>query len=161
MKGSNFHHQVILGQALKPQTLNGATVNGGAITEPWRKAKQIAFIVNGGDFATNFDLRLKIQGLRRSDGTTWETLKEADGVTDLEFTATKYDNGGAGEAAAILGTMPLNDTDGKTYKALRIQSVEAGSANGIVGISYLLFELRKKPSGQVDDLFAKVSAAAD
>ena len=80
MKGNNYHHKVITGVALKPQVVNGATAVGPAIEEPWKRARQLAFQVLGGDFAATVDGRLVVEGQRRDDNS-WEALKENDGDT--------------------------------------------------------------------------------
>lgn len=162
MKGNNFFHAIKYGTALLSQSIAaGATVNGPTISEPWSHGRQIAFTLNGGAVAANGSLAVKVQGLKRSDGTTWEALKEHDGVTDLQFTPTLLDDAGAIETSAILGTLDLGDLDGTTYKAIRLSFTENGGAGGgafLIGAIYQIYDLYTHPSGTTDDLFAKVRA---
>jgi hypothetical protein len=155
LKGNNFHHANLLGIALPAQSVNNTTVNGSAIKEPWRTGRQITFIWVGGAFAASSTGRLRIQGLKRSDGTTWETLKEFNGSTDLEFTPTDFDDTKAAENGVLIGTIDLGFVDGEKYKHLRV-TLQAEDANAILGgVAYCISDLYQKPSGQADNLFAK------
>lgn len=163
MKGHNFHHKVLIGAALKPQSVisssNSGVAAGETIKEPWNYGNQLSFILMGGTFAASADGSCKIQGQKRSDDS-WVTLKEKDGATDLQFTVTLLDNGGGldGDSAGkvALGTIPMSKLDAVTYKAIRIYFVETGGGAMLVAAPYIISELLSEPSGTVDDLFSKV-----
>jgi hypothetical protein len=161
MRGNNFQHKVLAGVALVPQSVGQATVNGATISEPWKKAKQISFILIGGVFGTAVAATCKVQGLRRSDGTTWDNLKQWDTTTDLGFTASKLADAAELENGYLLGTLDLTQLDGVTYKALRLQYIQAtGSVTALMGAAFVLSDLYVEPGGQADDLFSKMQSTA-
>lgn len=154
LRGNNFFHQVIVSPAIPPQSITAATVNGNALSEPWRTARQLAIVFAGGAFTALSSGRLRLQGLLRSDGTTWEDIQSLLSV-DLEFPPAKLDDAGAGENGALLGTVDLSDINGVTYKSLRVTYEEETAAVAqLVSIVYVLFDLYSHPSGQTDELFA-------
>ena len=156
MRGNNFHHANSVGLALASQSVSNTTVNGETISEPWRTGRRISFLAVGGAFAASASGRLKVQGLQRADGSTWENLKESDGTTDLEFTAASLDDGGAGENAVLLGTLPMAKLDATTYKAIRVTFQSEGAQAMLMGVAYVISELYERASGQSDDLFSKI-----
>lgn len=158
LKGNNFFHNNKTGTALQPQSVSNTTVAGETIVEPWRIGRQITFILLGGAFASSANGACTVQGLRRDDGTTWEALKESDGTTDLEFTATALDDGGALEGDRLLGTIDMGDIDGETYEAIRLSFEEDATAAMLVGAAYVISDLYARPSGDTDDLFSKARA---
>lgn len=93
---------------------------------------------------------------KRSDGTTWEALTESDGTTALVFTAAKLADAGALEGSVVLGTIPLQELDGTTYKAIRIVYTESGSAAQLVSAVYVISDVYSQKTSQADDLFSKV-----
>lgn len=161
MKGNNFFHRVTHSSdatpfvALAPVTLNSgatASANGNTIKEPWKKGRQLSFIAILGAIAAGSVLSLKVQGQKRSDDT-WATLKEADGVTDLIFTATGLADNDDGKG--VIGTLDLTRIDGTTYKAIRVLAANAAAFDALIGVAYVIFDLLRHPSGTVDDLFYK------
>lgn len=148
----NFHHDHLVGLALKPQSITSATVNGPDIVEPWVKGDTLALILLGGTFATNADAAVRIQGKKRSDGN-YVTLTDKNSAT-LQFPVTLLDDGGEAESAARLGTIPLEEIDAETYSALRVVAQESGGGAVLLGVGYVISGLRNKVSGQVDDLFS-------
>jgi len=155
MSGKNPFHSAIHGVALVPQSVNGAAVNGATITEPWKKGRWITFIFIGGAWAAVVDGTLAVQGLKRSDGTTWVAIKEADGTTALVFLATLLDDAGIGENGSFIGSLDLTAFDGSTYKAIRLVYTEGGSAAALVGCAYYISGLYSEPGGDTDYLYAK------
>lgn len=146
--------------AIAAQSISNATVNGATLSEPWTRGSQLAIVYLGGAFSASASGRLRLQGLARSDGTTWSNLKEHDGTTDLEFTAAKLDDAGAGEGAALIGTLDLSRVDSETYKAVRVTfQAEHASATQLVAVGYLLTDLYARPSAQTDELWSKARAA--
>ena len=153
MKGNNFHHKVVIGQSLAPQSVTSATVSGNPIVEPQRTARQIAFILQGGALAASENGAFTLQGRLRSDGTTWETLKDKDG-NNLILQGAVYDDAGALENGALLGTLRTDAYNTSTYEAVRIQFAESGGGAALIAVAHVLFDLRELPSGQTDQLFA-------
>lgn len=158
LKGNNFFHANSVGNAVDPQSINGATVAGNTILMPWRDGRQISFILLGGAFASSGSLTVDVQGQKISDGT-WENLKENDGTTDLEFTETKMNDGGTLENGKLLGTIDFSRINGTVYKAIRLSVTEDGSAACLFGAAYVVSGLYNKPSGDTDDLFSKTVPA--
>ncbi len=151
---NNLHHMTKVVNVLPPQSISNTTVNGAALVRPWETFCQLAFLLLGGAFAASSSGLCVIQGQRKDDDN-WEALKESDGVTDLQFTATALDDAGSAEDGALLGTLDLNRVDATTYKAIR-PSFTAENANAqLVGIAALLFDPLTWPTGQDDDLFFK------
>ena len=143
----NLHHMAKFVNALPPQSIASATVNGTAIDRPWESYKQLAFLLLGGAFAASASGLCVIEG-QRIDDDSWEPLKESDGTTDLQFTATALDDTGAAEDGALIGTLATSRIDATTYKAVR-PSFTAENANAqLVGIGAILFDPIVWPSGQ-------------
>lgn len=149
----NFQHSHLCGLALAPQSVNNAVVNGAEIKEPWSLARQLTFIVTGGAFGTAATGTLKVQGLKRSDGTTWEALKDKDG-NDLAFPVADVADAGPLENGCVIGTLPLGRVDGVTYKSVRLVYDNDVAVAVLIGASYVLSDLYVEPSGQADRLFA-------
>lgn len=142
--------------AIPAQSIANATVNGAELKEPWTKANQVAIVFLGGAFATSASGRLFVQGKKRSDAS-WVTLKQWDGTTDLEFTATKLDDAGDGESKSLLGTIDVSRLDSETYSAIRvIFTAEHASATQLVAVGYLLTDMHARPTAQVDELWSKM-----
>lgn len=155
LKGNNFHHRHKVGVALVPQSVGQATVVGPAITEPWRTGRQVSFILLGGVLGAAVAITAKIEGLKRSDGTTWEALKQNDGTTDLVFPTAKTADAAALENGALLGTVDVSRILGETYSAIRLSLAQAtASVTALVGAAYVISDVHEHPTGQVDDLFA-------
>jgi len=158
MKGNNFFLRVTHSSvatpfvALKPQDVNDATVTGNTIVEPWKKGRQLSFLLGLGVIAAGAVLTFTVQGQKRSDDT-WEALKEADGVTDLKFTAAEVADSDDGKG--VLGTLDLTRIDGTTYKAIRISCLNAAAFSALVCVMYVVFDLLRHPSDTEDDLFYK------
>lgn len=158
MKGNNFFHRVTHSStatpfvALPPNDCDNETVNGNAIVEPWKKGRQLAFLLGLGAIAAGAALTFTVQGQKRADDT-WEALKEADGATDLKFTAAEVADSDDGKG--VLGTLDLTRIDGTTYKAIRISVTNAANFSALVCVMYVIFDLLRHPSGTSDDLFYK------
>lgn len=154
MSGNNFQHEIKAGVALVPQSVANATINGATISEPWKIGRQISFILVGGAFAASATATCAVQGLKRSDGTTWEALLNKNGVA-VAFPAAKLADTAALENGSLLGTLPLRDINNATYKALRITFTAIhATATMLVGCVYVISGARRLPSGQADELFA-------
>lgn len=159
-KGNNFFSSVVVGLALAPQSVGQASASGATISEPWRIGRQISFILLGGVFGTAVAATCKLEGLLRSDGATWQTLKQDDGITDLGFTASKLADTAALELGALLGTVDVSRLDSTTYKAIRLKYTQSTSAvTALIGAAYVISDLYSRPSTQTDDLFSKTIPA--
>lgn len=156
---SNFHHNNIVGVSFEPQTLNSggtASATGATILEPQIKGRDVVFVLVGGDFATTVDGTGVIQGRLRSDHTTWEQLKEDDGVTGLAFDEALFANDSELEDGVVIGTLPAERIDWETYDAVRIVVTATAAANMVIGCVHIIGGTLAVPSGQEDNLFAKV-----
>lgn len=151
-RGNNFHHANGFGVALVPQSVSNATVSGPAIAEPWKIGRQLVFLMLGGAFAATVDGSFTIQGLQRDDGTTWATLLDGSGAA-LVLDGAKYNDAGALETGALLGTLPLSDVDSTTYKSVRIQFTEGATAAALVAVGYVIADLYDRASGSTDEIF--------
>ncbi len=156
--GKNFHHNHKSYLALKPKSVTNTTHEGETISEPWKIGHLLTFLFLGGAFAATVDGAIVIQGLKRSDGTTWEALKDKDG-NNLVVTPTKLDDGGALENGIIVGSIPTEDIDSGTYMAVRAHYTESGNAAALVAGAAIITGLRDVPSGDTDDLLSKVHAS--
>lgn len=157
-RGNNFHEMVEVGQSVAPQTVTGVgSVDGNAIEEPWRKAAQIAFLINIGAISTSAVGAVSFEGLRRDDGTTWDKLNQVDGSTDLDGDVNgKLVDGGDGENATLLATLYTQRVDSDTYGSVRISIDVAGASETIlVGVVHVLFGLIRRPSTQTDEIFSQ------
>ena len=155
LKGNNFWHATKTGVALVPQTVAAAgTGTGATITEPWIYGRQITFLLMAGAIGTSATATCKVQGQRR-DTSAWEALKEDNGSTDLAFTATSLADAGAFENGLLRGTIDFSRISGDTYKAIRLIFVAAVESYAVAA-AYAIYDLHKHPSGDTDDIFAKL-----
>lgn len=159
MKGNNFFHANKVGIAIAPVSIASGAATAVVISEPWKLGEQLTFILQGGAFAAGATATCVVQGLLRSDGSTWEAHKNAVG-TDIAFAPAKLAKGGALENGVLIGTIPVIDLDSSKYKAIRLLFT-AGTANAqLIGASYVISELRRVPSVMADELFAIAHAPA-
>jgi hypothetical protein len=153
MPGRNPFHANKHGVALVPQSVNNATADGATILEPWKFGRWITFIFIGGAWAATVDGQLEVHGLARSDGTTWGPIVGADGSTTLAFDPTLLDDAGEGENGSFIGSLDLSAIDGNTYKAIRLEYAEGGSAAALVGAAYYISDLYTHPGGDDEYLY--------
>jgi len=159
LRGNNFFHHNKVGNALLPASIAAAgTGTGTTISEPWRRGRQLSFILLAGAMGGSSSLTATIQGLRRDDGTTWEALKESDGITNLAFTPANMDDAGQLETDGyLLGTMDLNHIDGITYSAVRLVLVNDGTPAVVAGAAYVISDCYRLTDGEGSaDLFDKL-----
>lgn len=149
-------HQMIAGlvAALSTRDVNNTTANGATISEPWKIGRQLVFILTGGAWGSGADGICKVQGRLRSDHSTWQDVQNVS-ASDLEFTQTKLDDGGAGEGASLCGTVDLERVDSTTYEALRITFINGASASQLVSVTSFIFDLYKHPGDVTDELHAQ------
>ena len=152
LKGNNFHHHTTGGLALKPQTINGATVDGEDILVPQFYGRQVSFRLLAGAFAAVAQLVVKIE---EEDSAGTLTFVQDKNGADLQFTATKTVDGGELENGSLLGTVDCSFLALDT-KIIRLKVQETASQNALVAASYEISDLYKVPSGQDDDLFDKL-----
>lgn len=170
MKLDLWHHNNLAGVAIVPRTHTDTTpiaINGTGIAaalgfEPWRIADQLTFLAIGGtvDASLTTAPHVYVQGLKRSDGTTWETVKQKDGTTDLEFTAALLLDAAVGglENSRILGVIDLSDWKSETYMDIRLRmTVTPGSAKlWEFGAAWILSALKDRVINQTDDMYTKL-----
>lgn len=155
LRGNNLSQRVKIGNSIPAQSVSTVTqINGSEIAEPWRDGRQVAFIFNGGAFAGTSSGRLRIQGKKRSDGS-WEDLQSPNTATDIEFTATKLDDAGAGENGALIGVLDLADVDADTYSAVRAQWDNEVAVAMLISVTHLIYDLYERPSATVDEIFSQ------
>jgi hypothetical protein len=159
MKASNFYENNIVGVALKPGNVAATAVDGETISEPWKKGRQISFLLQAAAMTTNDALTITVQGLKRSDGTTWEALKDLN-ANDLTFPTAKTADTKALENGVLIGSLPMAKLDADTYKAIRISAVNGAAHNVVCSALYVISDLYAYPSGMVDDLIAEVAPYA-
>ena len=152
LKGNQIYEKVLFARCLDSQSIGQTTVNGTAITAPWRKGRQISFIVNGGAFASGADGAIVIQVQKKSD-SSWVNMTDKDGNT-LQFPVALLDDAGGAESAIRIGTVDLSRVDGDTYKAMRVAFTNAGAGAMLIGIAAMISDLYAHPSAQTDDLYA-------
>jgi hypothetical protein len=127
----------ITGLALAPSDVNNETVNGATILEPWTFGRSIAFQVILGTLADA--LVVTVEGLLRSDGTTWQTVQDFTGAADLGFALTNTD--GSADGTGVLGELDLGAIDSDTYKAIRLSVVNDAAAICFIGATYSIYNL--------------------
>lgn len=168
MKGNNIFHKSLGRKAITPIVLAATeAATGVTISEPWDKGRQIMFTLVAG--AITGTATCIVQGLRRDDGTTWEALKEGPfqaggtplGTTDLQFTPAKLANDAELEANGYLvGTLDLGQLQATTYKAIRLVYTCGTTSTAAIAASYMIYDLKREPSGVTDDLFFKQTLGA-
>ena len=161
MLGMNFHHSNQSFTALAPETLNDSAQSGPAIVDPWRRGKAMTYILNGGALVAGGTLTVAVEGRLRSDGATWEAIKEADGATALAFTPALLVDGAQLDGGVVNGTIPFSKIDGETYEALRLVATAAGTQNMPVSAVAVLHQFYERPSGDTDDLLEKLRSDFD
>lgn len=158
LKGNNFRHMAAVGLALAPQSINNTNVNGTTILEPWKTARQIAFLFMGGSFPASTDTAITLQVQQRSDGS-WVTLTDKDG-SNVILQGSAYDDAGTLENGVILGSFDLSRVDSSTYKAIRINVANGAATGALYGAGYILFDTYTHPSGTTDVLASLMEGAA-
>ena len=160
MKGDNFFHKVKVGLAVETQSVGqSATATGVTIDTPWIHGRQLSFLLVGGDHGAAATATCKVQARQISDAQ-WVTLKEADGTTDLGFTAANLADTAALEDGTLLGTIDMGFLNGDVYDAVRLLYVRGAEAvSALVGAAYIISDLYGHASGTVDDLFPKTQPA--
>ena len=139
--------------SISSQAVNNTTVNGSAILEPWKEGHQIVFVMNIGALPGATSMTYTIQGRLRSDGATWQTLKDAS-ANNLALAGAKFDAGGASENSTLLATLRCDAVDSGTYEAVRIIAANSAAAAAIVGISHIIWDVYSRPTSQTDEIFA-------
>lgn len=157
MKGNNFWNRNSCGAALVTQTVNDTSVNGATISKPWMRGSQITFIVNASAFPATTDVTIVFE-VQELDGD-WVALNQRDGTTQLAFPPTLYDDGGGGEGAVRIGTIPFELIDTDAYKAIRCVVANGAATAAIVGIAYVISDTLEDVTDQTDDLWALTRAA--
>lgn len=164
--GNLLSYEAVPLTLLKPTALTvGTAANGPAISEPWRTGRQLAIIASFVGATGQTSGELKLQGLRRSDGSTWDDLIEPDGSGVVRFDgSTKFATNGAYDAnvagtatAAGLGCLLLDDVKAATYSAIRVVfTATGGSGNPLVAVTGLICDTITHPvKGVTDELFKR------
>jgi len=156
LRENRFYQHSKPGIALATQSISNTTVNGAAILEPWSIGRQLVITLVGGAIAAGGTNACTVQGLKRSDGTTWEALKQKDGTTDLIFTASKLQDTAQLENGVVRGCIPLDRVKGSVYKSIRISFAVTGAFATLVGASYEIVDLHEMDEVATDDLFSKL-----
>lgn len=139
MRGNNFFHANNSGVALAPVVTGSGTSSGAAISEPWRKGRQITFILNcgvlGGTATWKFQVRLR--------GTsTWKDIMDsASSPVDITVVFTNTEDG-----TSKIFNLPLKDIDSDVYDAIRV-FVTATHATDVCTAAYVISDLIRHPGG--------------
>lgn len=146
----NMHEVNEFGLALIPGNVNTTRIFGAAIVKPWRTGRRLLFQVVAGAFGASDSITIGFQ--RRRVGTsTWDEVVENDGTTTLAMPAEV--DGGTLENGSIFGeinleTLKVSIAGGSTYDydAIRLTAVNLNAANVVVGASYAIGNLFKRPA---------------
>lgn len=145
---NNPHQHWIPGLSIAPQAIGTTAANGTALVRPWEKARLLSFIMIGGALGAA-DAYTAVVQARRQGTSTWDDVKEADGTTNLQFTASKTSDTGALENGYVFGTVDLsrlrsgvNLNSAYEYDAIRISVTNANNTTpGVVGVAHVLSDL--------------------
>lgn len=155
MKGENFNQRVKRELVLKPTACNNTTVNGAWINEPWRKGRQITFLVSL-DLPASSSMSVKVIGKRRDNGNTDILVDKA--AAEVQFPAAKLVVDGDAETKGLMGTIDLEDIKAETYSDVSLRFINAAVAAAVVEAQAIISDLYDIPSNEVDDLAAVVWA---
>lgn len=159
MQSENFLENNVVGVAMVPKTVANSAAPGSAIAEPWKIGRVLTFLLQAAAMASGDVLTVTVQGLKRSDGATWEAITDIDGNA-LVFTAAKTSDGGVMENGVVYGSIPIAKMDSVTYKSIRITAINAVAQNVVCSAAYVISDLFAAPPVQVDDLLSKVAQYA-
>lgn len=168
MKGT-FTENVMAGVAIPPQELDdGGTLDGLTIHDPASKGRLLSFLLMAALLGTptaltgTTVLTVVVQG-SVDNGTTWNTMKEKDGITDLEFTASKTI--AAGELDPAVGGMVVGTLDLTRFvsggaasgiNAIRLAVTVNTGADIAISAAYTITELYYHPdTDRTDDFLTK------
>lgn len=158
MKGNNFGQRCKLALLSKPVTVKSdatASIDGAALNEPWRKARQIAFF-GSADVPAASGLTVKLIGKKRSDAS-WVVITDKAGA-DIQFPTAKLGDGGTLETAGLLGVIDVEDLVAETYSDYTLRAANSAATSVVVCLFALLVDLLTIPSDQVDEFAAVVFA---
>ena len=153
LKGNNFAKSIVAGMSISPRTVNLSTVNGNAIVEPWRSARQISFLIQGGDLPGTTVMVVSFQGRLRGT-STWTNLKKADGVTDMILSGSRFNDGGALENGTLVASLDLGRINSTLYDAIRINVTNTAATAAFMSVAHMLADLYSHPSTQTDETAA-------
>lgn len=153
---------------LAPQAVGTTPVNGTAIVRPWERGRLLTVTAFCGALVAADALTTTFQ-VRRLGTSTWDTVKENDGTTNLGFTVAKLSDTGAAETGVIFGSIDLSRLKAGTnlnsayeYDALRLSVVNANNTTpGICAFVGHLSDLYSYPAKDLsgndvsDDLYFK------
>jgi len=155
LRENRFYQHAKAGIALPTQSISNTTVNGSEIKEPWTLGRQLVLTLVGGAIAAGGTNACTVQGLKRSDGTTWEALLDKAGAS-LIFTASKLQDTAQLENGIVRGCIPLDRVKAGTYKSIRVSFAVTGAFATLVGASYEIVDLFELDQAATDDLFGKL-----
>lgn len=142
------------GRALPTSAITSATVNGDTVNLLGLGASYVTFVVTADSVATGAVLAITVQGQRKDDDS-WEALKEADGTTNLTFTAAKLADAGELETNKYLAGSVEVGRISKDYKAVRISATESGGFAVDIAAMWHASDLISAGGGAADDLLEK------
>lgn len=142
------------GRALPTSAITSGTVDGDTVDLLGLGASYVTFVVTADSVASGATLAIVVQGQRRDTGA-WETLKEADGTTNLAFTASKLADGAELETNKYLAGSVEVGRLSKLYKAVRISATESGGAAVDIAAMWHASDLTLNEGGAADDLLEK------
>src|SRR5262245_53287241 len=141
----------LLFKGIAAQSVSSITsIDGDAITEPWKLGRRLTFLWIFGAFAGTASGLAIVQGKKRSDGN-WENVVDKDGNA-LQIPAAKLDDAGALESNPAWASVDLSNIDSTTYSALRARFTNEVAVAMLIACAYILDDLYEIPSGQADEI---------
>lgn len=131
-------------------------INSLAIDGPWKYVKALFFWFSLSAMGSGETGVLKLQGRLRGT-STWQDVLGRSGIV-VKFPDAKVSDGGQGDGAFVMGTIPLDRIDAELYDQLRWNFARnnAGTATVISGVA-VGYQAHNEPVGSavLDDLFAQ------
>ena len=155
--GKNLFNACTVTQHIGAQSVSGATVNGTAILEPWKTARQLIFLFNLGDVGASGTGDVAFEQRLRADGSTWSAINNDDGNA---LVIADMDDATAFEDATVMATIDTSRIDSVLYDGVRATFTAAVAAI-VMSCDVIHFDLHSKPSGQVDQIFSLLDGVAD
>lgn len=164
---NRFRERAIPVLVFSLQAVNSSQVNGPAIVEPWRYGRTLAVNFDASALASNDSLTFGVERRRRGT-STWDSVFEPNGSTQLKFTV-QSGSGTAGTLGARLkddlpmfGELDLNrlkvdkDIGGQSYDydAIRFTAINGVAQNVNVSGTGFILDLAEEPGAgdAVEDL---------
>lgn len=142
--------------AFTPQAVGTAAVKGATIVAPWIHGRKLTFLWSSAAMGASDAYTITYEA-RRKGTSTWDTIKEYDGVANLGPVSTALVDGGAIEGGTIMSTIDLERLSSRAsganlgttyeYDAIRASAVNANNSSPpIVSASAFVWDLYESPA---------------